>query len=233
MNEGSWPSQTKNNPFLSRVMKTEVGLEPPERQIGQVAHDFQMACGTRKLIFSRSLRQGSAPTVASRWLQRLMALGGPVLEDEMRKRGQIYRRYADLIDQGENQAPAQRPAPRPRAELQPRAFSFSEVGRFRRDPYSIYARRILRLDPVDPFNQDPGLPNAGRSITVSSSDSSARIMTRPGWTRSISCTGSPTRSFSRRLCRSTSTSSGGSASTASPRPFSAGSGSGDRRSSAR
>ena len=46
MNEGSWPGQTKNNPFLSRVMKTEVGLEPPERQIGQVAHDFQMACGT-------------------------------------------------------------------------------------------------------------------------------------------------------------------------------------------
>ncbi|MEC9462829.1 MAG: double-strand break repair protein AddB, partial [Pseudomonadota bacterium] len=95
MNEGSWPGQTKNNPFLSRVMKTEVGLEPPERQIGQVAHDFQMACGTRKLIFSRALRQGSAPTVASRWLQRLMALGGPLLEDEMRKRGQIYRRYAD------------------------------------------------------------------------------------------------------------------------------------------
>ncbi|MGL4198935.1 MAG: double-strand break repair protein AddB, partial [Allorhizobium sp.] len=161
MNEGSWPSQTKNNPFLSRVMKTEVGLEPPERQIGQVAHDFQMACGTRKLIFSRSLRQGSAPTVASRWLQRLVALGGPMLEDEMRKRGQIYRRYADLIDQGENQAPAQRPAPRPRAELQPRAFSFSEVGRFRRDPYSIYARRILRLDPVDPFNQDPGAAERG------------------------------------------------------------------------
>jgi len=161
MNEGSWPGQTKNNPFLSRVMKTEVGLEPPERQIGQVAHDFQMACGTRKLIFSRSLRQGSAPTVASRWLQRLMALGGPLLEDEMRQRGQIYRRYADLIDQGENQAPAQRPAPRPRAELQPRAFSFSEVGRFRRDPYSIYARRILRLDPVNAFNQDPGAAERG------------------------------------------------------------------------
>ena len=87
MNEGSWPGQTKNNPFLSRVMKTEVGLEPPERQIGQVAHDFQMACGTRKLIFSRSLRQGSAPTVASRWLQRLMALGGQLLEDEMRSGG--------------------------------------------------------------------------------------------------------------------------------------------------
>ncbi|WP_370660297.1 double-strand break repair protein AddB [Peteryoungia algae] len=161
MNEGSWPGQTKNNPFLSRVMKTEVGLEPPERQIGQVAHDFQMACGTRNLIFSRALRQGSAPTVASRWLQRLMALGGTLLEDAMRERGLIYRRYADLIDQGESQAPAQRPAPRPRVDLQPRSFSFSEVGRFRRDPYAIYARRILRLDQIDTFNQDPGAAERG------------------------------------------------------------------------
>lgn len=161
MNEGSWPSQTKNNPFLSRMMKTEIGLEPPERQIGQVAHDFQMACGTRKLIFSRSLRSGSAPTVASRWLQRLLALGGHELEKAMRKRGDVLRHYADLIDQGGSQAPAQRPAPRPPAELQPRAFSFSEVGRFRRDPYAIYARRILNLDPVDPFNQDPGAAERG------------------------------------------------------------------------
>ncbi|KPF42911.1 double-strand break repair protein AddB [Rhizobium sp. AAP43] len=161
MNEGSWPGQTKNNPFLSRIMKTEIGLEPPERQVGQVAHDFQMACGTQKLIFSRSLREGSAPTVASRWLQRLLALGGHALENAMRQRGNIYRRYADLIDEGESQPAAQRPAPRPRAELQPRSFSFSEVGRFRRDPYAIYARRILKLDAVDPFNQDPGAAERG------------------------------------------------------------------------
>lgn len=161
MNEGSWPGQTQNNPFLSRMMKTDIGLEPPERQTGQVAHDFQMACGTRKLIFSRALRQGSAPTVASRWLQRLKALGGPALEEAMRRRGQIFRRYADLIDQGESQAPAQRPSPRPRLELQPRSFSFSEVGRFRRDPYATYARRILRLDAVETFNQDPGSAERG------------------------------------------------------------------------
>jgi ATP-dependent helicase/nuclease subunit B len=161
MNEGSWPGQTNNNPFLSRMMKTDIGLEPPERQTGQVAHDFQMACGTRKLIFTRALRQGSAPTVASRWLQRLMALGGPELEAAMKRRGQVFRRYADLIDQGDSQTPAQRPSPRPRLELQPRSFSFSEVGRFRRDPYATYARRILRLDAVEPFNQDPGAAERG------------------------------------------------------------------------
>lgn len=161
LNEGSWPGQTVNNPFLSRSMKTDMGLEPPERRIGQLAHDFEMACGTRNLILSRSLRQGATPTVASRWLQRLLALGGKAFADGLKARGEDYRHWASLIDQGDNQAPAKRPAPRPPAELQPVKYSFSEVGRLRRDPYSVYARRILKLDPLAPFNEDPGAAQRG------------------------------------------------------------------------
>ncbi len=161
LNEGSWPGQTTNNPFLSRMMKAEIGLEPPERRIGQLAHDFQMASGTRHLVYSRALRQGSAPTVASRWLQRLVALGGREFESRLKTRGDAYRHYAAILDRSEAQAPAQRPAPKPPAELQPKQFSFSEVGAFRRDPYALYARRILKLDPVDGFNQDPGAAERG------------------------------------------------------------------------
>ena len=161
LNEGSWPGQTLNNPFLSRTMKTDMGLEPPERRIGQLAHDFEMACGTRNLILSRSMRQGSTPTVASRWLQRLLALGGKAFADELKARGEQYRQWASAVDAGENQQPAKRPAPKPPAELQPRSYSFSEVGRLRRDPYSVYARRILKLDPLDPFNRDPGASERG------------------------------------------------------------------------
>jgi ATP-dependent helicase/nuclease subunit B len=161
LNEGSWPGQTINNPFLSRTMKAEMGLEPPERRIGQLAHDFEMACGTRNLILSRSMRQGSTPTVASRWLQRLLALGGKRLTEELRSRGAQYRHWAGAIDAGENQAAARRPAPKPPAELQPTSYSFSEVGRLRRDPYAVYARRILKLQPLHPFNQDPGASERG------------------------------------------------------------------------
>ncbi|WP_183754853.1 double-strand break repair protein AddB [Rhizobium sp. BK181] len=161
LNEGSWPGQTSNNPFVSRTMKTEIGLEPPERRIGQLAHDFEMANGTRHLIYSRALRQGSTPTVASRWLQRLLAFGGKEFEAELKGRGDHFVHWANLIDQGDRQAPAQRPSPTPPQEMQPKSYSFSEVGRLRRDPYAIYARRILRLDPVAPFNRDPGAAERG------------------------------------------------------------------------
>lgn len=161
MNEGSWPGQAANNPFLSRLMKTQMGLEPPERRVGQQAHDFAMAHGAPMLIYSRALKQGGAPTVASRWLQRLAALGGKDFIESLRQRGEDYRHFAEKIDQGASQRPAQRPEPRPPLALQPKSFSFSEVGRLRRDPYSVYARRVLRLDPIEPFNADPGAAERG------------------------------------------------------------------------
>lgn len=161
LNEGLWPGQTANNPFLSRSMKTAIGLEPPERRIGQLAHDFEMANGTRQIFYTRALRQGSTPAVASRWLQRLLALGGENFAEQLRRRGETYRHWAGLMDESIDQETAKRPAPKPPADLQPKSYSFSEVGRLRRDPYAIYARRILKLDPLDPFNRDPNAADRG------------------------------------------------------------------------
>lgn len=164
LNEGVWPTATANNPFLSRAMKTEIGLEPPERRIGQSAHDFMMGLGTRKLVLTRALRQGGAPSVASRFLQRLLAVTGEAVAGSMRKRGAVHLAHAGVIDEtpeDKRQDFATRPAPKPAPERQPDRYSFSEVTRLRRDPYAIYARRILRLEPLDPFNEDPGALDRG------------------------------------------------------------------------
>ncbi|MFB2553002.1 double-strand break repair protein AddB [Ensifer soli] len=161
LNEGVWPPQSANNPFLSRAMKIAMGLEPPERRIGQLAHDLQMAAGTRQLVLTRALRQGGAPTVASRWLQRLMALGGQALSEPMRARGAAYRHWVAALDDRPAEPRAERPAPRPPAERQPLTYSFSEIARLRRDPYAVYARRILRLQPVGAFTVEPGASERG------------------------------------------------------------------------
>lgn len=161
MNEATWPAQTANNPFLSRVMKTEMGLEPPERRIGQSAHDFVMGLGSKNVIMTRALRQGGAPSVGSRFLQRLLSAVGRDIAEAMKERGEYYRRLASLIDEGEMQEFSPRPDPRPAAEIQPGKYSFSEAGTLRRDPYAIYARRILKLDPITPYNEDPGALERG------------------------------------------------------------------------
>lgn len=156
LNEGVWPQAGQEDPFLSRSMKAAMGLEPPERRIGQAAHDFQMAMGAPQVVLSRANRSGKAPTVASRWLQRLLAVAGSDTATALRHRGDALLDHVRSLDQATPVSPAIRPEPKPPAQMQPQSYSFSEVATLRRDPYAIYARRVLRLDPLEPFLTDPG-----------------------------------------------------------------------------
>ena len=161
LNERTWPGQTSNDAFLSRSMKTAIGLEPPERRVGQAAHDFQMALGVERVVLSRAARSGTEPTVASRWLQRLLAVVGDGAADAMRTRGRTFIDWAGILDSDTPVPFAPRPEPRPPRDRQPTNYSFSEVGRLRRDPYSIYARRILRLEPLADMVREPSVAERG------------------------------------------------------------------------
>ncbi|MCY6383126.1 double-strand break repair protein AddB [Hoeflea prorocentri] len=161
LNEGTWPGSIAGDPFLSRAMKAAVGLEPPERRIGLAAHDFQMGLGVQHVVLSRSARAANAPTVASRWLQRLSAVLGKEETGRLRARGENYLRWAAMLDEGKDRPLATRPAPKPPKDLQPKRYSFSEVRTLRRDPYAIYAKRVLRLDPAEPLLREPGPAERG------------------------------------------------------------------------
>ena len=54
------------------------------------------------------------------------------------------------MDAGDRKEFAARPQPKPPLRLRPQHFSVTEIETLRRDPYAIYARRILSLMPLDP-----------------------------------------------------------------------------------
>lgn len=161
LNEGSWPRKAEPDRFMSRMMKSGLDLEPPERRIGQSAHDFTMAIANRNVILTRSARAGEAPAVASRWLQRLITCAGPSHAGEMRARGAERLAWARQLDERPEVPFAKRPEPKPPVEWRPKRFSVTEIETLRRDPYAIYAREILRLYPVDPLLRDPGAAERG------------------------------------------------------------------------
>ncbi|MEO9336119.1 double-strand break repair protein AddB [Mesorhizobium sp. SB112] len=161
LNEGSWPRKAEADRFMSRVMKTGIDLEPPERRIGQAAHDFQMAMGAKNVVLARSARSGDAPAVASRWLQRLLTFIGKGHADELRARGNELLGWAKALDNAPEVAFAKRPFPTPPLDVRPRHFSVTEIETLRRDPYAIYARRILSLMPLEPLVRDPGAAERG------------------------------------------------------------------------
>ena len=74
--EGVWPPSPRIDPWLSRPMRHELGLDLPERRIGLSAHDFAQLLGHTDVILTHSAKVGGAPAVASRFLHRLEAVAG-------------------------------------------------------------------------------------------------------------------------------------------------------------
>jgi ATP-dependent helicase/nuclease subunit B len=153
LDETIWPPQATSDAFLNRPMRAALGLSPPERRIGQTAHDFVMAMGHERVILSRALKRDGTPTVASRFVQRLAALGGEEFET-CRARGRAFLALARGIDRPAA-APiaSQRPMPRPPVELRPRRLSVTRIEMLRRDPYAIYAEFILKLAALPAADQ--------------------------------------------------------------------------------
>ncbi len=163
--EGVWPPETRSDPWLSRPMRHELGLDLPERRIGLSAHDFAQSLGAKEVILTRAAKLSGAPTVASRFMQRLQAVAGEERWKAALARGNEYLHWARALDQPEmTPKSAPRPLPKPGVELRPKSLSVTEIELLLRDPYSIYARHVLRLQPLDAVDTPPGARDRGTVI---------------------------------------------------------------------
>ena len=164
LDEGVWPVRTLTDSFLNRPMRERVGLNPPERRIGQMAHDFVQALGCRDAVITRALKREGAPTVPSRLIQRLRALSGDARWDAVLRAGRRITGLAARLDAAPPEPRLKRPAPKPDPALFPRSLSVTEIETLVRDPYSIFARHVLGLDPLDPLAAAPGVATRGSLV---------------------------------------------------------------------
>ena len=164
LDEGTWPPRTITDAFLNRPMRARVGLAPPERRIGQTAHDFVQALGTHDVVITRAQKRDGSPMVPSRFLQRLKAFSGDEVWSRMAAGGNRYRDWARMLDAPRPAPPLPRPRPLPDPALFPRNLSVTEIEILVRDPYSIFARHILKLDALDALAVAPGAADRGTII---------------------------------------------------------------------
>jgi ATP-dependent helicase/nuclease subunit B len=162
--EGVWPPETRGDPWLSRPMRHELGLDLPERRIGLSAHDFAQALGAPEVILTRAAKLGGAPTVASRFVQRLAAVAGEARWNAALERGARYAALARKLDETLKSRQMPRPEPRPALEARPRRLSVTEIEDLLRDPYTIYAKHVLKLQPLDAVDTPPGAADRGTLI---------------------------------------------------------------------
>ena len=162
--EGVWPPAPRIDPWLSRPMRHELGLDLPERRIGLSAHDFAQLLGTDDVILSHSAKAGGAPAVASRFLHRLEAVAGEERWKDALAAGERYVHFAHELDRPEQVKPIAQPAPKPPRETRPLKLSVTAIEDWLRDPYTIYAKHILKLDALDPVDMPLSAADRGSAI---------------------------------------------------------------------
>lgn len=155
LNEGVWPALPAPDPWLSPAIRRALGLWTAEQRVGQAAHDFAQLLGSANVILTRARKDGSAPTVPSRFWLRLEAAAGGLPHD------QELLAYARGLDHPSAVVPAARPRPAPPADIRPKKLSVTETETLLTDPYVFYARRILNLRPLDPLEADPDAAERG------------------------------------------------------------------------
>lgn len=164
LNEGVWPADPSPDPWMSRPMQDAFGLPLPERRIGLAAHDFAQLAAAPEVVLTRAEKTDGTPTVPSRWLLRLeTVLRGCGAEDDFASDTRWLGYQQGLNAPGAHN-PVSPPAPCPPVEARPRQLSVTRIELWMRDPYSIYAREILKLRPLDPLEADPGAAERGTMI---------------------------------------------------------------------
>ena len=161
LDEAVWPPEMRADAFLNRPWREELDLPAPERRIGQTAHDFIDAMGAKEVIITRSIKRGGSPTVASRFLQRISAVAGEAQFACLLARGAKLIDYARTLDKADTVLHLRQPRPVPNSALLPKKLSVTEIETLRRDPYSIYAKHILKLDRLDPIGKTIGPSELG------------------------------------------------------------------------
>jgi ATP-dependent helicase/nuclease subunit B len=157
LNDGTWPERAEPDPWLNRPMLEALALPPPEARIGDAAHDFTMLLGAGRVIMSRAAKIDGVPTVPSRWLMRLEAvLGGLGLADVLHPgEDEPWLDWARERDRIGARRPVTPPSPRPAVANRPRRMSVTRIERWVANPYEIFARDILGLEPLPPLSGEP------------------------------------------------------------------------------
>ena len=162
LNEATWPPEAKPSPWMSRPMARDFGLPLPERRIGLSALDFAQAACAANVVLTRADRVGGTPTVASRWLQRLDNVLRAAGQENTLAPEDSWLAWADGLDQQVGPPrPVEPPRPCPPVGVRPRTLPVTRIRTLVRDPYALYAERILKLRPLDAIDADPDARHKG------------------------------------------------------------------------
>lgn len=161
LNDEVWPPRPEVSPWLSPDMTKALGLPPVEESIGKSALQFTHLISNPNVLLSRAMRTGDAPTVASPFLTRLtMVLKGAGLEEVIESKSQLLEINL-AMHTPDKVTPIAPPAPTPPVSARPKELPVTAIESLMRDPYTVYAKYVLKIRPRSPLDANPSVAERG------------------------------------------------------------------------
>ena len=149
LSEGIWPKAEKADMWMSRPMKKDFGFTLPEKNTGILAADLCVFLASQHVIITRAERIDGVPMKKSRWLLRLETVLNALNSDITFMHQDDFMSFVSNLDKPQTYISLLPPNPTPPIEARPRKLSASAVDLLVADPYSVFAKYILKLYPLD------------------------------------------------------------------------------------
>jgi ATP-dependent helicase/nuclease subunit B len=154
LNEGSFPEISSEN-WLGKKIKKDLKIDKSSKQIGINAYDFCNHFCNPKVILTRSISSNNSPTTPSRFILKLQSLAKKINLDF--DDGAVYLQAFNQMNKAQFQdsnVAISRPNPKPAIEYRPINYAITDISKLICDPYSIYAKKILKLRPLNKIDYE-------------------------------------------------------------------------------
>ena len=164
LNEGTWPSEVQVSPWMNRSMMSQFGLPLPERRIGLSAHDFTQGFAAPEVVLTRAERVEGTPTVPCRWTRRFDNLLERLDNKISISTGAPWLQWVESLDAPIEERRCTQPKPTPPVEFRPRELSVTRIETWIRDPYALYANKVLGLRALEKIDAAPDAADRGTIV---------------------------------------------------------------------
>jgi|GEM_PF-2463366 len=165
LNEKSWPETPETDPWLSATFYNQFKIASPHIAIGQSANDFLSLLQQDNVLITRSINDNNAPQIPSRWLTKIeLWFQAAGILNKLKSSVSPLKILAKNLYTPESFVKYSAPTPKPEINLRPSKLSVTQIEKLMRDPYSVYALKILKLKPLEKLDKTPDQLEFGNFI---------------------------------------------------------------------
>jgi len=157
LNQGDFPQITEDN-WLGNKILFDLGIDRSTKKISQNAFDFFNYLGNKKVILTRSLSSGNSLNISSPFLLKILTLLKKINNTfELKKIIEVQKINISSFKISYAQY-------KPDLKFLPAKLSITEFSTLINEPYSIYLKKILKINELKKIDYQPNYSEFGSFV---------------------------------------------------------------------